>query len=110
SSTTIGTIISRADDSVSVSGGAWRFCARALGLRVACELAGSEVTSPVECDSYSDRVHTIQVSARCARRIDDGPAVRDVHAGEQLQNQLGALRRVERPIRTVLEDRELEIR
>ena len=61
----------------------------------ACELAGSEVTSPVECDAYSDRIHAVQVRARCAGRIDDASPVRHVHTAEELQDQLGALRRIE---------------
>ena len=61
----------------------------------ACELVGSEVASPVECEAYADRIHAIQVRARCAGRIGDAPPVRDVHAAEELQDQRGALRRVE---------------
>src|SRR6478735_1968370 len=71
--------------------------------------SNSEIAAPVEYQSHADRVHGIEVYARCASWIDHAPMVRNVHAAEELQDQLGGLGRVECAIRAVLENREVEI-
>src|SRR5687768_10102263 len=69
----------------------------------------SEVTSPVEHQPYTERIHGIKVHGRRAGWIDHAAAARNVHAAEELQDQLGGLSRVECAIRTVFEDGKVEV-